>query len=55
MVNILRYSYKFNEVITLDKWKTTILTRIKKLIPDAKSNEGEKKKGHFESAGLGGL
>ena len=26
-------SFKFNEIIPLDKWKTTVLTRIKALIP----------------------
>ncbi len=28
------YSYKFNEIIPLDKWKTTILTRVKAFLPD---------------------
>ena len=27
-------SYKFNEIIPLDKWKTNILTKIKSRIPD---------------------
>lgn len=26
--------YKFNEIIPFDKWKTTILTKIKALIPE---------------------
>ena len=28
------FSYKFNEIIPLDKWKTTVLTKIKSRIPD---------------------
>lgn len=31
--------YKFNEIIPLDKWKTTVLTRIKAHIPEAKNSE----------------
>ena len=27
-------SYKFNEIIPFDKWKTTILSKIKALIPE---------------------
>ena len=35
-------SYKFNEIIPLDKWKTTILTRVKVTIPNPdKSEESE--------------
>jgi hypothetical protein len=26
-------SYKFNEIIPFDKWKTTVLTKVKALIP----------------------
>lgn len=33
MVHFPLLSYKFNEIIPLDKWKTTILTRIKALLP----------------------
>lgn len=28
------FSYKFNEIIPFDKWKTTILTKIKSYIPE---------------------
>lgn len=31
-------SYEFNSIIPLDKWKTNILTRIKKLIENSKTN-----------------
>ncbi len=34
MVNILLYSYKFNEIIPFDKWKTVVLTKIKGMIPE---------------------
>lgn len=27
------YSFKFNEIIPLDKWKTTVLTKIKNFLP----------------------
>lgn len=30
--------YKFNQIIPLDKWKTTVLTRIKAHIPENKSS-----------------
>lgn len=30
---MVQLSYKFNEIIPFDKWKTTILTKIKALIP----------------------
>jgi alpha-soluble NSF attachment protein len=32
--SISYHSYKFNEIIPFDKWKTTILTKIKALIPE---------------------
>lgn len=35
-------SYKFNEIIPLDKWKTAILTRIKGFIPDPEAPAGAK-------------
>jgi len=28
------FSYKFNEIIPFDKWKTTVLTKIKSFIPE---------------------
>lgn len=28
------YSYKFNEIIPFDKWKTVVLTKIKGMIPE---------------------
>ena len=33
------FSYKFNEIIPLDKWKTTVLTKIKSRIPDNEQAE----------------
>lgn len=47
MVQSIRRSYKFNEIIPFDKWKTTVLTKIKGYIPEeggavaAKQTEGE--------------
>ena len=34
MVHFKSYSYKFNEIIPFDKWKTTVLTTIKAFIPE---------------------
>ena len=34
MVQPFIYSYKFNEIIPLDKWKTTVLTKIRAFIPE---------------------
>lgn len=34
MVRIELYSFKFNEIIPFDKWKTTVLTKIKSFIPE---------------------
>lgn len=31
--------YKFNEIIPFDKWKTTVLTKIKARIPENKEEE----------------
>lgn len=33
-IHFYMISYKFNEIIPLDKWKTSILTKIKSRIPD---------------------
>jgi hypothetical protein len=33
MVRFHLLSFKFNEIIPLDKWKTTVLTKIQSLIP----------------------
>lgn len=35
---VFLFSYKFNEIIPFDKWKTTILTKIKARIPEDGSN-----------------
>jgi hypothetical protein len=50
------FSYKFNEIIPFDKWKTTVLTKIKARIPEEAGqeatgetkNEGYSAKGHVE-------
>jgi hypothetical protein len=34
MVKVTLFSYKFNEIIPLDKWKTTVLTKIKAFVPE---------------------
>lgn len=34
MVLLSIFSYKFNEIIPFDKWKTTVLSKIKSLIPE---------------------
>ena len=34
MVKHKSLSYKFNEIIPFDKWKTTVLTTIKAFIPE---------------------
>lgn len=43
MVIILLYSYKFNEIIPFDKWKTTVLTKIKSFIPEQGGSAPPKK------------
>ncbi len=53
---VLLFSYKFNEIIPFDKWKTTVLTKIKARIPEEPGheatgetkNEGYSAKGHVE-------
>lgn len=34
MVKDFLLSYKFNEIIPFDKWKTTVLSKVKALIPE---------------------
>lgn len=43
MVNLPLFSYKFNEIIPFDKWKTTVLTKIKSLIPEQQGAAPAKK------------
>jgi hypothetical protein len=42
VVLVLSLSYKFNEIIPFDKWKTTVLTKIKSFIPE-EGGSGPKK------------
>ena len=37
MVLASLFSFQFNQIIPLDKWKTTILTKVKATIPSAAS------------------
>lgn len=34
----LIFSFKFNEIIPFDKWKTTVLTKVKSRIPENNQN-----------------
>jgi len=46
---MIRLSYKFNEIIPFDKWKTTVLTKIKSFIPEqGGSGSAAPKKTHEE-------
>ena len=37
MVTHFSCSYKFNEIIPFDKWKTTVLTKIKAFLPETEA------------------
>jgi hypothetical protein len=36
-------SFKFNDIIPFDKWKTTVLTKVKAFIPEEGVSTGPKK------------
>ena len=52
MVCLFRFSFKFNDIIPFDKWKTTVLTKIKALIPEEGGSSAPKKNAEEEEVEL---
>lgn len=48
MVSLHWFSYKFNEIIPFDKWKTTVLTKVKSFIPEQGGSAAPKKGNELE-------
>jgi hypothetical protein len=44
MVCFCPFSFKFNDIIPFDKWKTTVLTKVKALIPEEGGSSAAGKK-----------